>query len=80
MDVTKTSEFIGLTYFPGASIIDFGGLDGPRGPGFLGRSVMPCKKYGFLFLFDPGPGASGVPGLSVGLPGASGRLPKAPGI
>ncbi len=44
----------------------------------LGRSVGPCKKYGCLaggVRGDPG----SPPELSVGLPGASGGLPEAPG-
>ena len=49
----------------------------------LGRSVAPCNKYGLLdFLTrarDVWRPTGGSPDLSVGLPGASGDLPEAPG-
>ncbi len=54
-----------------------------KGVPYLGRSVGPCKKYGFLDLLTRAEGVRGAPGgppeLSVGLPGASGGLPEAPG-
>ncbi len=49
----------------------------------LGRSVGPCEKYKFLGFLTRAPGPRDAPGwspgLSVGLPGASGGLPEAPG-
>ncbi len=53
------------------------------GPSQLGRSVGPCKKYLFLGFYPRLPGLGrhpdSSPVLSVGLPGASGGLPEAPG-
>ena len=80
MDVTKAYEFIGFGAMDGTKpykFIGFGAMDVTKL--WLGRSVGPCKKYGFLGFLTraPGPEAPGrspwaIRGPSRGLRGPPG--------